>query len=319
MSHVRRPGSLTGYRCITMCSNSATARKYEVRISHDGRKRFVAGFATAVEAAYCYACWKAGVPHPMITEEKLEWRDEPEPMSAADAERLARLEGFELKQDARSPTGFAGVARAEKAVLGRHFIATLKCDGHVEQLGPFKTAEEGSLRYARRMKQLLYEEGSWKSDARYVQQRKADAQSRFKARPVIKADLMIQGRDAREEAAKRQKLSHPGENAEPEADETEGEPCFRSAFTQRRPPMHASILPECYMPLYAGVEGEEGEAVSRMTAAEALAAAKAEGLQLEKMAHSQTGCAAEGKLGEARRGSARLGEVALARVGIELG
>ena len=56
------PGSITGYRCVTLSSSNAS-RPYEVRVSLEGRKRHIGSFATAEEAAFCFASWKRdGLP-----------------------------------------------------------------------------------------------------------------------------------------------------------------------------------------------------------------------------------------------------------------
>ena len=88
------PDSQTGYRCVSR-SKTSSARPFEVRVSHNGRKEHLGSFETAADAAYCFACYRHGVPHTMPSSAAApsptrQSSKLPPPLAADEALRLAR-------------------------------------------------------------------------------------------------------------------------------------------------------------------------------------------------------------------------------------
>ena len=155
------PGSQTGYRCVTRSSTSTT-RPYEVRASHNGRKEHLGSFETAPEAAYCFACYKKGLPHTMpptaaAPSASRQSSKLPPPLTREEALQLASAEGLNLLRDPSTVSGYRGVSFSPADSGSRPFRVRITWRGREEFIGSYRTVEEAALRYARRIQKLQHD------------------------------------------------------------------------------------------------------------------------------------------------------------------
>ena len=152
------PDSQTGYRCVSH-SKTSSARPFEVRVSHNGRKEHLGSFETAADAAYCFACYRHGVPHTMPSSAAApsptrQSSKLPPPLAADEALRLARAEGLNLLRDPSTVSGYRGVSFSPADSSSRPYRVRITWRGREEFIGSYRTVEEAALRYARRIRQL---------------------------------------------------------------------------------------------------------------------------------------------------------------------
>ncbi|KOO53416.1 hypothetical protein Ctob_015919 [Chrysochromulina tobinii] len=152
------PDSQTGYRCVSH-SKTSSARPFEVRVSHNGRKEHLGSFETAADAAYCFACYRYGVPHTMPSSAAApsptrQSSKLPPPLAADEALRLARAEGLNLLRDPSTVSGYRGVSFSPADSSSRPYRVRITWRGREEFIGSYRTVEEAALRYARRIRQL---------------------------------------------------------------------------------------------------------------------------------------------------------------------
>ena len=118
--------------------------KYQVQIKENGKMRYLGLFDAADKAALCYARHIGAARAAAEAAEAR--REQPQPLTAAEARAAANAEGLELSPSVSSATGFQGVAKD-----GGTFKVSVYEDGRMRNLGHFRTPEEAALCYARYM------------------------------------------------------------------------------------------------------------------------------------------------------------------------
>ena len=139
----RSSDSATGFKGVRQSPGS---HKFEARISMHGELELLGLFATAEQAALAYARRRAKA----APDAKAPPPDRPSspPLRAEAVQQQAEAEGLELERSSNS-SGFKGVRQQP----GSHkFTARISMHGEQELLGPFATAEQAALAYARRGK-----------------------------------------------------------------------------------------------------------------------------------------------------------------------
>ena len=126
---------------------------------HVGTQEHLGSFETAVEAAYCFACFKNDKPHVMPPTATLPSATRqssklPPPIPPEEALRLAELEGLNLLRDSSTVSGFRGVSYSPADSTSRPYRVRITWRGREEFIGSYRTAEEAALRYSRRIRQL---------------------------------------------------------------------------------------------------------------------------------------------------------------------
>jgi hypothetical protein len=124
--------SKTGFKGV-----SKDGGKYQAKITENGKWRHLGNFATAEEAALCYA------RHIGAERAAVEAADA-QPLTADEARAAAAAEGLELVPSASGETGFKCVYRN-----GGKYEAKITENGKSRRLGNFATPEEAALCYAR--------------------------------------------------------------------------------------------------------------------------------------------------------------------------
>jgi len=116
--------------------------QYVARIRERGKPKHLGTFATAEEAALCYAR-PAGAER--AAREAAEAKSEgPQPLTVEEAREAAEAEGLVLLTSSSNATGYKGVYRDRDK-----YKPSISENGKVEYLGTFATAEEAALAYAR--------------------------------------------------------------------------------------------------------------------------------------------------------------------------
>jgi len=134
---LRSARSDSGYKCVTFNSKSHVA---EVR--RGGKLVYLGRFATAEEAALCYARSPEGQAAAAAP-------PEPPPMTAEEALRQAEAEGLTLLKSEISSTGYKGVSFNRSRSKNKPYQAKVRRGGRTVALGYFATPEEAALSYAR--------------------------------------------------------------------------------------------------------------------------------------------------------------------------
>ena len=142
----RSEASNTGYRCVTWKhgEKSSRSRPYLARVWRDGKEVTIGCFATAEEAALCYAQTPEG-------REAAAAPPEPTPLTAEEALRQAEAEGLTLERSETSITGYKGVYNTNKInhSSSKPYCARVARGSKTVHLGQFVTAEEAALVVAR--------------------------------------------------------------------------------------------------------------------------------------------------------------------------
>jgi len=146
-----RSDSSSGYKGVTFNSNRNLAKPYQAHVYRGrskvafGTKVYLGHFATAEEAALCYArspeAQTAAAAPPA-----------PPPMTAEEALRQAEEEALTLLRSGSSSTGYKGVAfntKSSKSSKSKSYWAKAWRGGKNVSLGYFVTAEEAALHVAR--------------------------------------------------------------------------------------------------------------------------------------------------------------------------
>ena len=125
--------------------HTGTSKPYEAKVRRGGKVVSLGTFATAEEAALCYARDIAanGAP-PISNVDKA--AAAPAPLTAEEVLRQAETEGLTL-QPSDNSSGFKGVSFRHRT--SKSYQAMVKRGGKVVSLGNFATAEEAALCYAR--------------------------------------------------------------------------------------------------------------------------------------------------------------------------
>jgi len=139
---LRSESSSTGYKGVSILRNSTT-KPYQAKVSRGGKQVNLGSFATAEEAALCYA----RSPEAQAAVAAAAAALAPPPMTAEAALRQAEAEGLTLMRTESNSTGYKGV----RFNSGRPqpYQAHLRRCGENVTLGSFATAEEAALAYAR--------------------------------------------------------------------------------------------------------------------------------------------------------------------------
>jgi len=131
--------SSTGYKGVGF-NGSCKSKPYKVEVRRGGKTVFLGSFATAEEAALCYARspegWAAAAAPPA-----------PPPLTAEEAVQQAEAEGLTLLRSDSGSTGYTGVVF--KSNRPSPYQAMLRHGGKLVYLGCFATPEEAALHVAR--------------------------------------------------------------------------------------------------------------------------------------------------------------------------
>ena len=133
------PGTKTGYRGVGLQSKSS-ARPYTAIIHREGKSQLLGCFATAEEAALCYARAAAEKPLPTPREATALGRG----ATAEEAMQAAHAAGLTLQLSSNSKAGYRGVTISKKA-RSRPFRA----ENRTRKLGGYASAEGAALAVAR--------------------------------------------------------------------------------------------------------------------------------------------------------------------------
>jgi hypothetical protein len=133
----------TGFMGVS--SSSSATKPFKAQASRGGRQQHLGCFATAEEAALAVARFLGpeGVAAALAPPEP-----KPAPMTAAEAHAAAAAEGLALRR-AENPAGFKHVAVANGGAGSKLFMASVRQGGRKKLLGRFVTAEEAALAVAR--------------------------------------------------------------------------------------------------------------------------------------------------------------------------
>jgi len=138
---LRSKSNSTGYRGVSF--NTTTTRPYLAQVRRGGKTVTLGNFATAEEAALCYA----RSPEAQAAVAASAAPPEPPPPTAEETLRQAEAEGLTLERSERSNTGYKCVSfNSGKA---KPYKAEVKRGGKTQSLGYFATAEEAALCHAR--------------------------------------------------------------------------------------------------------------------------------------------------------------------------
>jgi len=130
----------TGFKGVAF-NGVNKSKPYRVQVCRVGKKVYLGCFATAEEAALCYARTpeaQAAAAAPPA----------PPPLTAEEVLRQAEAEGLTLQRSERSKTGYKGVG-FDSSQKSRPYTAYLSRGGKQVTLGYFATPEEAALCYAR--------------------------------------------------------------------------------------------------------------------------------------------------------------------------
>ena len=137
---LRSESSSTGYKGVGF-TGSGRSKPYQAQVRRGGKTVHLGIFATAEEAALCYArtpeAQTAAAAPPA-----------PPPLTAEEAVRQAETEGLTLRRSEKSSTGYKGVA-FDSRLKSKPYQAQQRRGGKDVYLGRFATAEEAALCYAR--------------------------------------------------------------------------------------------------------------------------------------------------------------------------
>ena len=141
---LKSEASSTGYKGVTFIS-SCKSKPYQVKVRRGGKTVHLGIFATAEEAALCYA----RTPEAQATAAAPPEPPPPPPLSAEEALRQAEAEGLTLLRYESSSSGYKGVSFKGLRNLAKPYQAEVQRGGKKVHLGCFTTAEEAALVFAR--------------------------------------------------------------------------------------------------------------------------------------------------------------------------
>jgi len=143
---LKSEGSSTGYKYVHLDSSKDLTTPYRAQVLRGGKLVKLGYFATAEEAALCYARTpegRASAAAPPVP-------PAPPPMMADEAVQRAEAEGLTLLRSERNSTGYKGVSFIRSSDKSRPYKAQVQPrGGKTMHLGVFATAEEAALYYAR--------------------------------------------------------------------------------------------------------------------------------------------------------------------------
>ena len=138
-----KANNVSGYKGVYFNSSVNRAKPYRVKVTRGGIKVQLGYFATAEEAALCYARASAAKAAAAAAAPPA-----PPPMTAKEAVRQAEAEGLELLK-ADTVLGYKGVGFNSKPNLTKPYQAQAQRGGKKVHLGYFVTVEEAALAFAR--------------------------------------------------------------------------------------------------------------------------------------------------------------------------
>ena len=134
-----RSDNSTGFKGVGF-SSSRKSKPYQAQMKRGGKSVSFGSYATAEEAALCYA-------RSLPAQAAAAAPPEPPPLTAEEALRQAQAEGLTLLRSDNS-TGYKGVA-FNSNTKGKPYQAKVRRGGKTVHLGYFTTAEEAALSIAR--------------------------------------------------------------------------------------------------------------------------------------------------------------------------
>ena len=140
---VRVETSKTGYKGVTFCSGKS--KPYHAHVWRSGKTMNLGYFATAEEAALCYARSPEG--RAAVAAAAAPPAPAPPPMTAEEALRQAEVEGLTLLKSEGSSTGYKNVSFLSGKT--KAYKAQVRRSGKLLNLGQFTTPEEAALVVAR--------------------------------------------------------------------------------------------------------------------------------------------------------------------------
>jgi len=136
----RSESSSTGYKGVYF-NSSSTSKPYQVKVWRGGKTVSLGNYATAEEAALCYARSLGGQAAAAAP-------PAPPPLTAEEALRQAEAEGLTLLRSKSGSTGYKGVGFDSRA-KSKPYKADARRGGKTVFLGYYQTPEEAALCYAR--------------------------------------------------------------------------------------------------------------------------------------------------------------------------
>ena len=140
---LRSESGSTGYKGVTW-HKRPEAKPYKAEVRRGGTKVHLGQFATAEEAALCYA----RSPEAQAAVAASAAPPAPPPMTAEEALRQAEAEGLTLLRSESNSTGYKGVS-FNRTMKTKPYTWQVKRGGKQLNLGFFATAEEAALVVAR--------------------------------------------------------------------------------------------------------------------------------------------------------------------------
>ena len=139
---LRSESNSTGYSGVSF--NTTTTRPYQAKVRRGGKTVSLGHYATAEEAALCYA----RTPEAQAAVAAAASPPAPPPMTAEEALRQAEAEGLTLLRSESSSTGHKGVT-FNSSLKSKPYKADVYRGGKNVHLGRLATAEEAALHVAR--------------------------------------------------------------------------------------------------------------------------------------------------------------------------
>jgi len=138
---LRSESSRTGYKGVSF--KSGRPKPYHAQVWRGGKQLKLGCFATAEEAALCYA----RSPEAQATVAAAAAPPPPPPMTAEEVLLLTEAEGLTLLKSESSSTGYKGVS-FNSSCKTRPYHAQVRRGGKDVNIGYFATVEEAALAYA---------------------------------------------------------------------------------------------------------------------------------------------------------------------------
>ena len=138
--------NVTGFKNVSRTTDCIT-KPFHAVVSHGGRDNHLGNFATAEEAALAVARFLGPEGVAAVLAASTPMTAAEAQAAAAEAHAAAAAEGLTLVPSAENATGFMGVVK--DGGFQKPFKAVLSHGGRLNHLGQFATAEEASLAVAR--------------------------------------------------------------------------------------------------------------------------------------------------------------------------
>ena len=142
---LKSESNASGYRGVAF-NSSCKSKPYKVKGRRGGKTVHLGSYATAEEAALCYARTpeaQGAVAAAAAAPPK------PPPLTAEEAVQQAEAEGLTLLRSERSNSGYSGVHLGSSGNKSKPYQAKVRRGGKDVHLGYYTTAEEAALHMAR--------------------------------------------------------------------------------------------------------------------------------------------------------------------------